>query len=294
MTKIVDLEVVEHFCGVVYKELNPVKLLNKFTELKSDIYAFDLRKNARLRDDIINVYFMKYPKEHDKNELSLLLDEICDILQEKYKSTNSLGLIKLLISNLCYVQNDQLMVDFKMLFRWDGIINRIDLNFLISYVAVELSAENSKSVILNTPYIPQNDGNRLAQKLKKGFSENHAHLKASGYIYEQNVGRYLASTGFSQEEIDTLDKFIEGSLAMSSLRRICTVDEIKMLFYKTKILRIGLYNIWCKPGVHDGNSKNNSSEPLNKLSYWEQLLSFDGYYVLKKREVAKFDNRDAL
>ena len=282
MAKVLNPEVIEHFCGVVYRDLNPTKIFNKFNDFKFDMYAFDLRKNTRFREDVINVYFMKYPKEHDKNELSLLLKEICDVLQEKYKSTNSIGLVKLLISKLFYVQNDQLILNFKMLFRWDGLINRIDLNFLISCAVIELSAGNSKETIEKTPYIPRNDNNRLAQKLENGFSENHAHLKASGYIYEQNIGRYLESAEFSQKEIDNLDEFIEDSLAMASLRRICTVDEIKMLFYKTKILRTYLYELsWYKYYCCNKNSSFQLGKVKKKLLYWEKLLGFSGYYVLK-------------
>lgn len=81
-----------------------------------------------------------------------------------------------------FYQNGKVTIHFDNLLEWNGIINKIDANILFAMKA----ALEGREILLDDPHKVDHDNNRLNAILSRGISDNHMHLKGSGYTSDMN------------------------------------------------------------------------------------------------------------
>lgn len=124
---------------------------------------------------------------HDYNddEVNYLLDKYTQ-LSKRVTPTgfkgNTINFFVYIADNLMFYQNGKVTIRFDNLLEWNGIINKIDANILFAMKA----ALEGHEILLDDPHKVDHDNNRLNTILSRGISDNHMHLKGSGYTSDMN------------------------------------------------------------------------------------------------------------
>ena len=104
-----------------------------------------------------------------------------------YVPVNALTLLMYAAGSLLRIKGGELVVRPGTLMEWNGLSNKIDQNVLFAAFDVVQGREDNEVAHVLVRY----DDERLRDILNKGCSDNHAHLKGSGYSCEINWYCYL-------------------------------------------------------------------------------------------------------
>ncbi|WP_314062503.1 hypothetical protein [uncultured Vagococcus sp.] len=152
------------------------------------IELFDL-SNTQFRSRIIGKYIQIYPGNYHTDDLENLITSLEGLLSQRYSHSNSLYLIFLTAHHLFKVDRDNLYVEFNDLIEWDGFRNKLDPKLFVSAYNVGCSKISHPTSITS---IVGHDNKQLYDILRRhSISENHMHLKASGYTDEINWYSFL-------------------------------------------------------------------------------------------------------
>lgn len=143
----------------------------------------------RFRKSIIERYLRCYPRNYSKDEVEQLLQKQLADCQAMmgHQPVNTLSLLMLASGSLLHVKGGELMVRPGVLMEWNGLANKLDQNVLFAAFDVFSGRKGSSAGHISVRY----DDDRLRGILGKGYSDNHAHLKGSGYSCEINWYCYL-------------------------------------------------------------------------------------------------------
>lgn len=143
----------------------------------------------RFRQWVIEVYLRLYPRNYSKDEVELLLQkQLLDCgAMVGYVPVNALTLLMYAAGSLLRIKGGELVVRPGTLMEWNGLSNKIDQNVLFAAFDVVQGREDNEVAHVLVRY----DDERLRDILNKGCSDNHAHLKGSGYSCEINWYCYL-------------------------------------------------------------------------------------------------------
>lgn len=169
--------------------------------------AFDL-KDEGYRHEVKKVYQRIY-SDYNEDELDNLIVEYNEKIG-KYSPTkyrhNTLNLFLYIAKELVFYQTNSLSICFDSLLEWNGIINKIDANIIFAMKA----AIEDRNISSEDAHRIQHDNYRLNRLLSEGISENHMHLKGSGYTSELNWYDFSTDTCFegkkSKKLFDILKK----------------------------------------------------------------------------------------
>ena len=226
---------IDRVLRIIYRELvfehfnQPVAITN-YSEI---LEKFNLN-NWEFQTEVINKYLQVYPDNYNREDLEILLTNLADILKKKYGSANAVYLIFLVSDEIFHQSNKELYVDFCDLLEWDGYRNKLDTKlFLAAYIIQKDKDKNktpSNSVILH-------NNKRIYDIMRRnGLSENHMHLKASGYTEEINWRSFVKK---DLSDIDRYEQFISSDGIFKEFRKTPEKkNELLQFVLKFKVIRI--------------------------------------------------------
>ncbi|MGO3373590.1 hypothetical protein [Brochothrix thermosphacta] len=228
------LNQVDRLLRIIYKEIDFTDLLiqeDYSSGLSSTAYNLD---NKNFVNAVKNKYLEIYPNNYQHEEIDIILDFFKDKLLKEYNATNCLYLIIFISKKILRVENNKLFVEFNDLLEWDGLINKLDANIFISAFTAYQKNRYNETTIKNDGLIIRHNNHKLYSILDRGISENHMHLKASGYITEMNWYYFKKVSIFNEEGlrnfIQAQGVFPELAIAKKSIeRKIVWLQKLKFI-----------------------------------------------------------------
>jgi cell fate (sporulation/competence/biofilm development) regulator YmcA (YheA/YmcA/DUF963 family) len=226
---------IDRLLRIIYRELvfehfnQPIAVTN-YSEI---LEKFNLN-NRGFQTEVINKYLQVYPDNYNREDLEILLSNLADILKKKYGSANTVYLIFLVSNEIFHQSNKELYVDFFDLLEWDGYRNKLDTKLFLSAYVIQKDIKMNQTH-LNSVLVHNNK--RIYDIMRRnGLSENHMHLKASGYTEEINW-RSFVKKGLS--DIGRYEQFINSDGIFKEFRKTAEKkNELLQFVLKFKVIRI--------------------------------------------------------
>lgn len=181
---------------IIYKEMALENLSYPCGDiLTATAEEFDLSSDD-FRRRIKRKYILIYPNNYHEDDLDFLFDNLCGKLGKGYGSTDSVYLIFLAAEYLFYQAKNELQVNFSDLLEWDGFRNKVDTKL---YVAAYYVQHMENSINQKCQPVIKHSNKQVYDILKRsGISENHMHMKASGYTDDINWYAFLSKSIFEE------------------------------------------------------------------------------------------------
>lgn len=231
---------IDRIIRIVYKELSfsdhlHYSYFHKESYSKGERDSFDLA-NIIFRTRIKKDYMRLYPNNYNADDLDCILELVTQQLQDNYNSSNTMYLIFLVADTIIRQGLDGIYINFDDLLEWDGFINKIDIKLFIAAYMVSNEIEGTQSLLMST----LNHNNKYLYDIFKriGLSENHMHLKASGYISEINWYCFIQCSLFEKNKYT---EFIQTEGIYSSIAKSDkNVSALVEYILKFKVIRLVL------------------------------------------------------
>ncbi|WP_105179402.1 hypothetical protein [Streptococcus suis] len=226
---------------------------------------FDLN-NESFREKITKIYLEEYRDTNQREEVLLILDSYKGKI--KYPTPvsypcNCLNFYRYVADHYLFYKAGQLTVSFDHLLEWNGIVDKVDPSILFAMKA----ALSSKEIEEDSFQRVQHDNDRLNAILSKGISENHMHLKGSGYTTE------MSWHDFSISRRITFDHF-EKILKDQRIR----YEEKILGFYKARLIKLFLFQKLIledkKSSQEKSASEDSGTVESERLTEQEMLYLF--------------------
>lgn len=189
-------------------------------------------------------YMQMYPHDYNDNEVAVVFNSVFEEAKDlfPFQEFNSALLFPYCAKSMLEQKNGELFVKRGLLFEWEGLNNKIDSNVVFSAYNAFVSGRRE------THLSAKQADSRLRKILAKGFSENHAHLKGSGYSPEISwfAFQYLF---FNQKE-----KCLKclRSIVQARWRELERVKQEKTVFAFEKIPIVRALLAAYRPGFFQG------------------------------------------
>ena len=141
-----------------------------------------------------------------------------------------------------FYRNGKVTIHFDHLLEWNGIINKIDANILFAMK----SALEGRNILSDDSHKVSHDNARLNSILSKGISDNHMHLKGSGYTSDMNW--YDFSTEIHGDYLQAKSKIFFEILKTFDM----DYEQEELAFLKIKVVK---YYLFGKYLVHYDESE---------------------------------------
>ncbi|MEG0364216.1 MAG: hypothetical protein RR543_03865 [Erysipelotrichales bacterium] len=212
--------------------LNETKLIDQSI---IDFNEFDL-SSVSLRDRIKENFNIEYKFRFNEEEQTDLIHNHCIRLIEKgYNSSNAAYLFCLAAREIYIFKNKEVFVKNERAFEYVGLINKTSSIILLgAFYACEVKDIDLKKMSSATR-ITHHD---IDHELEYGISENHMHLKGSGYSFEISVFDFFNTRLMDYEYFDRLFKNDEFT---KKLKLNKTTEEIRLYFMKLKVYKLLLF-----------------------------------------------------
>lgn len=238
--KTVLFKEVDRIIRIVYKELsfnNHILHSCLYKEINSNQIAdsFDLN-NVNVRTRIKKEYLLLYPNNYNADDLDFILNMITQQLLKKYNSSDTFYLIFLVSDLIINKGFDGIYIDFDDLLEWDGFINKIENKLFIAAYQTINGINEDDLIFAQTV---NHNNKRLYDIFRRiGLSENHMHLKASGYINDINWRSFIEHSLFEKNDYI---QFVEKSGIFSAQPKSKeNVQELVEYILKFKVIRLSL------------------------------------------------------
>lgn len=234
------------------------------------------------QNNIIGKYLQVYPDNYNREDLEIILNNLVDILLERYKESNAIYLIFFISNEIFQQDTKNVFVDFNDLLEWDGYSNKLDTKlFLASYL---LQRNMSLNAFSNS--VLAHNNKRLYDIMRRnGISENHMHLKASGYTEEINWHSFV------QKDLSDIDRYTDFIRSSGIFKDVVKTKEKKnallQFLLKFKVIRLILsYELRENDKVLIQKFRQNidrillSDDVINTLStigLYQELRNFESF-----------------
>lgn len=240
----------DRILGCIYTFEDPYALIKRMGEAleadDSDIYErfsfrlklpttkFEPTRDNSIRGRILRTYRERYPHDYSADQVNLQLNALNELIQRAGEGWDDLAYLYLLIAREVLTrENRQLEIRHDQLFNWNGYINKVDLNLIIGAYLAQYLDQHEANIEVDQ-YFPALDNERLESQLQElGLADNHAHLKAAGFVSELNWNGFLQA-GFCDA---SLCQFVKDG-ALDDLNDRYSVSEQVKFLQSTKVLRI--------------------------------------------------------
>lgn len=221
---------------IAYKENSLEKLFYKIKTYENALIGFSFSfDNDLFVNDLALDYTKIYPQEYSIEEVKNLIKAYyydCIIYNHDSSNHDIYNMFFVIAEQLFIVKSGNMLVRFENLLEWDGFCNKVDANIIIS----AFIAKHEHIKLDEIGAVIGHDNVVLNNLLKNGVSDNHAHLKASGYSAEMNTSSLMLC---SFEEDDAIIKFIRrAKLIPNNFAR--NEDEALLIIKKLKFIRLYL------------------------------------------------------
>lgn len=209
----------DRILGAVYTYSDPIAMLGWDKLENRRITTFSLTHNDpfvgtqddNFRSVLLRIYRTVYPNDYSSDQIELQLNDLEQQIKSHYpKQDDLMGLFPIISRQLFTLKRGTIRVCFDRIFDWTGYINKLDLNvFMGAFMAVERIDPND-----GFNWYPEIDNERLKRQLASGvgLAENHAHMKAAGYILEISWLKFIHSSMTSQSDLDYINSYGLGKL----------------------------------------------------------------------------------
>ncbi|MGL9729627.1 hypothetical protein [Enterococcus sp. DIV0756] len=238
---------------------------------------FDL-SNEQYRRNVSSRYLQIYPNNYHMDDLEYLLDSLGEILEKKYGDADALNLFPFIADCFLKKSKDNLYVDFDNLLEWDGYRNKLDVKlFLAAYNLHHIETPTSSKV---NSIIGHNNKQLYDILERNRISENHMHLKASGYTDDINWYSFL-QLKFS--DTTQFSKFIESQESLREFENeVGKKEDLLEFILKVRLLRVHLTMYIDKPICCNTRLKKKYNKYL-----WEIIRADDVLNYLDSRGILK-------
>lgn len=238
---------------------------------------FDL-SDEHYRRMISSRYLQVYPDNYHMDDLEYLLDSLGKILEKEYGSADALNLFPFIADCFLKKSKDNLYVDFDNLLEWDGFRNKLDVKLFLAAYNLH-HTETSRPSMMNS--IIGHNNKQLYDILERSrISENHMHLKASGYTDDINWYSFL-QLKFS--DTTQFSDFIKSQEAFREFENgIGKKEDLLEFILKVRLLRVYLTMYTDKAICCNIKLKKKYSKYL-----WEILRADDVLNYLDSRGILK-------
>ena len=280
---------IDRVLRIIYRELvfehfNQPVAVDNYSEI---LEKFNLN-NSDFQTEVINKYLQVYPDNYNREDLELLLSNLAEILKKQYGNANSVYLIFLVSDEIFHQSNKELYVDFGDLLEWDGYRNKLDTKLFLSAYVIQKDLKMNQAP-LNS--VLAHNNKRIYDIMRRnGLSENHMHLKASGYTEEINWRSFVKK---DLSDIDRYEQFINSDGIFKEFRKTPEKkNELLQFVLKFKVVRIILA---CSLREDENKTKEitlifkKNIDRILKSQDVINTLSVVGLYK-KMRNFEEFDN----
>lgn len=271
---------IDRLLNIVYQQTPLQEMFPRNSETLSiddaikNNFVWDIREKTQYQHLIENLYVNYYKDKYTDDEVSNNLTYYVSKANRNYcaSKVNLLDLYCYIVEELLHFEADDLTVSFDKLLEWNGLIDKVDSHIFFAMKAAT-TGRHIKSTDLHRV---KHDNARLTQLLKddKGLSENHMHLKGSGYTTDMNW----------------FDFCLRESIMDPRLHRILTERKGKtfhdtLSFHKAGYLKLYLFQQYLKWDLL-------SEEAIKQIIASTTLIEFE-LHALKiqseiQRLIAKF------
>lgn len=267
---------VDRLLRIIYREVGWTFFRSASEDMNSFLPEglYDLQ-NESFRNRVISAYLSIYPANYRQEDLEILLDDISTQMAHKFSSTNALDIIFYVSDMIFSKSKSKIYVDFNDILEWDGLRNKLDLKVFITAFLVQ---QNKQKDEMNFRNIVGHNNKRLHDILDRyGISDNHMHLKASGYTDDINWFSFI-NKPFAT--LETLEEFVDSPETFRELENTReSKNEYINFLVKLKYIRIFLYS-----KLMDQETKENEdlgeTRALREANVWRVLKSSDPLMTL--------------
>lgn len=284
------MNTLDRILRIIYKEIPLSEFINKKMgycpdENKHMAFnnCFDLM-DEKFRDVINTSYLKIYPNNYNYDEINYMLDDVINSINgnsainnmsnsfasSSVKKCNSIKLFLYVSDQLLYMNENKVKVHFDELLELNGFINKIDDNILL---AAKLALER-RDVNNHDNFRILHDNSRLNRILSNGISENHMHLKGSGYTSAMNWYEFCKLDAFEQTDFRKTAKSI-----ISDKGKENDDDEV-ISFYKIRYIKYFLYQ-----KLSHENETIYEYDILSLLTY----DTYESYYLFASKNKTEFE-----
>lgn len=219
-------------------------------KLKYDMFHLD---NEVFVKRVQQQYLEIYPNNYNPDIVNLIILDSLSTMLNKYNSGNTLYLYLIYAERLFEFKGNAVYVKFDNILEWDGFLSKVDSNiFYAAFLALNSNFYDSRTHLHES--VIRHDNNRIYKILEKGISENHMHLKASGYTTEMNWHKLTVDNLFNSEKIRN---FVKDKNTFTYLDKIGESEQKLVLeIQKLVIVRLILFDF-----AQEGKVK----QEINKL-----------------------------
>lgn len=150
-------------------------------------------------------YLELYPNNYNPDIVNLIIVDSLSTIISKYNSGNTLYLYLIYAEKLFEFKANAVFVEFDNILEWDGFLSKVDSNIFYA-ASLALNSNFYDRRTHQHESVIRHDNKRIYKILEKGISENHMHLKASGYTTEMNWHKLTVDNLFNSEKISNFVK----------------------------------------------------------------------------------------
>lgn len=203
----------------------------KLSDFANSYFYYTVDKKSDFLTLVKNLYTSSYHKTNNDDEIDLLISQYFKTIKKSgllsRKEGNTLDLFVHIADKLLVYQSGKITVPFDQLLEWNGLINKVDLNI---FFAMKAAIEGKKIELTDTHKIMHDNG-RLNVIFSKGLSENHMHLKGSGYTSDMNWQDFVKPDNILDSKFEKIIKARQGKL-----------DDDILGFYKARVIKLYLFD----------------------------------------------------
>ncbi|CAM3686653.1 hypothetical protein ERUR111494_06995 [Erysipelothrix urinaevulpis] len=280
----------DRIIGVLFKDIKFCELLKQFEKIKDPLGNVGLPNynsslnflsknqsnglefiNDQYFEKIKKVYKTRYNFDYSDDELDILLSWIVNNMTNQPPKNNQqtrintdsnytgIDLIQYISSTYIKRNKGVATVTFNNLLEWDGFINKLDSNVFYSSYLYNNRLDPEENI--NHSLFVDHDAEDIKQLLREGISENHMHLKGSGYSVDLSWIAYVLDSFY---KVDSFTKCVYSKTSGKTVREL---QEENFAFNKLRYLH---FYIWSLRESIPSEYKISSSEMIDLFTVRQQ------------------------
>lgn len=234
---------IDRLLNIVYRQTPLTKVfperLDTVSEVVRDCFSWYVNQKSDYQRFVENQYVDYYKEKYTGDEVANNIAYYILKANRNSQQTkiNFLDLYHYIAEEMLRFESDILTVSFDQLLEWNGLIDKVDSHIFFAMKAAIISRE-IKSTDL---YQVRHDNERLRRLLREdqGLSENHMHLKGSGYTTDMNWFDFCLKETIIEPKVEKILKEREGKHYYDTLS-----------FHKAPYLKLYLFQ-QCEGITHE-------------------------------------------
>lgn len=198
-------------------------------------FMFDLG-NVKFRRFLLNKVHNIYRSNFTHDEFELIIEELRYELFLSFSNTNALFSFFIAANSFLEIELNRVVVKSENFLNWNYLVNRVDSNIVLSAFISNKNGYDINSLLYNTDSIISHSKAEIDSMLELGISENHMHLKGSGYTTEINIFKLFSESPLGSSRLREFVKSTNGFTKYKDEHK--NDDELVFCLIKLKLIRL--------------------------------------------------------